>query len=1413
MARIARNEGQYVELVTGDSEHAQAGKSGGLAKPVPSPQFLNSLRLTEYDSSAPMINVENAANTGAPQPDDLAVGPFQMKLNLVREMFEQGDLDGRIDDDTIQRFLNGNEQEQAGIAVTRQKDLTQAIAEKTQETLSTMGDYGSTTVAQNLYHNAPTATKVLIDRAFGSSKAFKQAVEQQGAQAASEQLLNSIMADPLVKFRTDRSRQIFKNRAKNLLKHVGELEDPNYDPALLPPELREVWYDANPPTARTTKGYQQDQAEVEQGIIDALNGVVAQPQTPEEVYQTTNHIVEQLVANPLKSGDYTRGQIARWLYGGTDADRDMLPAEMSSEQFLSEVLGVKYPESVMKDLKFDKDVPGLVNVMGWLSAASVESLRQAPLLATDIATDPTMLLAHPAVANLGNPSKFATTVWEGLKSWFTRESPTHKAIASKDSAATITVSDVDIPDWGTQMMKGGSIPKGRVTLHNAPQGVVLAKIGEKVVGRAEVRASGDTPVLSKIEVLPGARRRGIASQLVDYAQQQHPGKPLQWTMRTSDGSKLKASLDARQAGASQHMPQAFTKFEETKQRLAQKKAALEVGKTRPLHVAAAEGSQFTPTQLRMLGFNTALNDADQLAFIQLLYDDALTMSQAARAGNLKAFHQAFEQTAHDAIVQRSTATATGRGLRALETETAEAWKVYSKQLQELYENRTLSPQELMKRVALMDDPAEILKMTVDSTRPGFVAMLAEMSVNGLLGGFTTLTMNAVSGPLMMAYHGLNKTAAGLFAWNRSDRQALPKVLQGSGVTKREGIDFLTGAAGAWREAAQMFKKSWLLEDAVSPGTKLDTFRQPAITGDNVAAMLKGPFEWPITKLAVDWIGKSVRVFGRTLTATDELNKTMIFRGEVKSLSSRVARDEATALFPNDPQAALAHYNKVKADVIANPESYADVMRQAGKTAQQLTFTNPSDIKFIRDYSNFVSMHPGLRLVTPFVTVPANLMSTSAELLALPSAMRVTFDLVKKGLSTPDPVGRQMMLGQLAVSTTIATGMGAAVMGGWASGGGPADPKQRQLKEAAGWKPYSVGYDSDGDGYVDRYVEYKRTEPFGFAMGVIADFYEAMGVWDGQPIEGVGDLADVYGQFSMLFTLATLKNMQDGTFISSMVKFNEMLADFGSQDPDAVGRSVARFSQALTPFSGTQKMINRGISPEMREVRSWLDGIRAVIPGMATFKMADDHPMKPFYPDEAPVLAQSYSALGQPQYWHHGFGPRDLPNWLSEYIPEAAQVVADAIDPVRTSRLEDPRLQKIAKVFLENNVELSRPDRKKEGFEIPIIHYDTISMLTAKGSEGLPEPFKAKYGKDSSGKPMPPLVDVLDQIVSSPAFLAAPNNVTKQALVSRILTARRNWAFGVLTQIDPDLLQQYEHYQAEIAQHGEPLTTNPRQRAF
>jgi hypothetical protein len=109
--------------------------------------------------------------------------------------------------------------------------------------------------------------------------------------------------------------------------------------------------------------------------------------------------------------------------------------------------------------------------------------------------------------------------------------------------------------------------------------------------------------------------------------------------------------------------------------------------------------------------------------------------------------------------------------------------------------------------------------------------------------------------------------------------------------------------------------------------------------------------------------------------------------------------------------------------------------------------------FGRDFQNFASKHPGLRLMIPFIKTPTNVMRYGWKMTPLLNMAQTEFREALSGMhgaeAKASAVG-QMTMGMLFMGTAAY-----AVSQGSFTGGGPSDPKAKAALMATGWQPYSL----------------------------------------------------------------------------------------------------------------------------------------------------------------------------------------------------------------------------------------------------------------------------------------------------------------------------------------------------------------------
>jgi len=165
-----------------------------------------------------------------------------------------------------------------------------------------------------------------------------------------------------------------------------------------------------------------------------------------------------------------------------------------------------------------------------------------------------------------------------------------------------------------------------------------------------------------------------------------------------------------------------------------------------------------------------------------------------------------------------------------------------------------------------------------------------------------------------------------------------------------------------------------------------------------------------------------------------------------------------------------------------------------------------------------------------------------------------------------------------MGTTLATATIGFATQGIITGGGPSDPKQREVLEMTGWKPYSIKI--GGEFIPCR----KYLGQLGPLVAGAADMYEI-----GHALSDKG-LADAAAALSFGFA----EVVADETWMRGISSFIDAARHW---DRDGA-KYLRNVSMEFIPFSIGLKQIASLTDPTWRSVRSEMDALRAHIPGLS-----------------------------------------------------------------------------------------------------------------------------------------------------------------------------------------------------------------------
>jgi len=288
------------------------------------------------------------------------------------------------------------------------------------------------------------------------------------------------------------------------------------------------------------------------------------------------------------------------------------------------------------------------------------------------------------------------------------------------------------------------------------------------------------------------------------------------------------------------------------------------------------------------------------------------------------------------------------------------------------------------------------------------------------------------------------------------------------------------------------------------------------------------------------------------------------------------------------------------------ENKSNLAQYAYGWAEEVTFTKRGEDKTIQRWiENGVREHPSLRLVIPFVTTPTRIIkffsqrafgaigyaegtlrgfnNTPLEKLA-PELTKARLQITKE-LYSSDPFVRAQAEGKVAMGISVMT----TAVGLWSSGSitgqGPSDEKERILKQATGWQPYSLRFKMPGsDTY--QYVSYQRFDPLATFLGVVADFSDKIN----EDKVGSKDWINFMG--SAIGT-ALSKNITSKSYLTGI----EQIMDAVNQPDRKMSQFISTRLGSLVVPSLVSQVVPSG-DPLMREARTFLDMFTKRIPGLS-----------------------------------------------------------------------------------------------------------------------------------------------------------------------------------------------------------------------
>lgn len=499
-----------------------------------------------------------------------------------------------------------------------------------------------------------------------------------------------------------------------------------------------------------------------------------------------------------------------------------------------------------------------------------------------------------------------------------------------------------------------------------------------------------------------------------------------------------------------------------------------------------------------------------------------------------------------------------------------------------------------------------------------VRLLTDYYMSTILSGPTTHLVNAVSNTITALYLPAERALGAAFTGNKALAKSELSVYG----------NMLSSLSDSFKAMQTAFKEG----DTRLGSTTRDDSQQNALQTLVSRGSKENPDASTIDKI-IGITANAVSASSRGLAASDGFFKTLTYQSRVKTMltndgMARGLQGEELAKF------VASKTEKIIGD--GQFYTYSNVRRQAEALALKET-NDPEQLGvLINEYMNemwddslsplakaaldhseyatftksltdanrgvvaqasggvqrWINDWPLMRLVFPFVRTPVNLMTFAGERVYTKPAKGwkqgksfIDMPMAEKSKKQLFEEYRNPDMRADAIGRTV-TGYGimitgfAAVSAGKVSGGGPQDPESRRLMEAEGWQPYSVKVG-------DKWISYRRFDPFSTLIGLIADYHEAEATDDGRN-------QTMLTNVGMAIATSVARNITNKSYLSGATRVANVMAE-----PD---RYMGSFAQqqisAFSPFSSLGNQVNQAIDPDLREVRSVLDALKAKIPGMS-----------------------------------------------------------------------------------------------------------------------------------------------------------------------------------------------------------------------
>ena len=324
--------------------------------------------------------------------------------------------------------------------------------------------------------------------------------------------------------------------------------------------------------------------------------------------------------------------------------------------------------------------------------------------------------------------------------------------------------------------------------------------------------------------------------------------------------------------------------------------------------------------------------------------------------------------------------------------------------------------------------------------------------------------------------------------------------------------------------------------------------------------------------AFKYISTAVGTPGRVLMATDELFKTVNYRGHLAmqaSISGRKAGKSGAALkahiakFMEDPSVAT-HKEGLE---FAKRNTFQNDLGTAGKSVQRV-----------------VNQIPALRFIMPFIRTPTNIIKYAGH--HTPFINRLSSQM-KEDIAAGG-VRAELAQAKVATGSLMFATAGFMASQGLISGGAAEDYKNGR-NDLIGRQAYSVKVG-------DKWYSFSRLDPFGLFFGLTADMAEL----------AVNSPQEDWGEVAGGLILAFSNNLASKTYLKGLIDFSDAVLN-SHGDSGKAEKWITSFTSSFIPnFMNQTNRIH--VDDEIKQINEFADNFKRRVYGASGGVTAKRNPL-------------------------------------------------------------------------------------------------------------------------------------------------------------------------------------------------------------